>query len=114
MEKAIYQKSGFQVVEVREKITMFSNIVELRDIVSDFVEQGTLKVAVQFPVDSYFSSRSIAVVVTCNERIRDGGGTFVIIQPNEQIRSLLVSLGIEDRFVTCDSVDYLVDLSTGQ
>jgi anti-anti-sigma regulatory factor len=110
MEKKTYQKAGFLVIDVCEKVTMSSNLQDIRDDVSALIEQGTSRVAIRFRKDSYFSSRSIAVVVTCNERIRDLGGIFVIINPNEQIQSLLVSLGIEDRFVTCESEEDLLDL----
>jgi anti-anti-sigma regulatory factor len=110
MEFSTQKINGFSVVIVTETITMFTLITEVRDYISNLIDQNVLKIAVRFPPNSYFSSRSIAVVVTCNERIRDKGGIFVIIQPNDQILSLLVSLGIEDQFITCADIEDLMHL----
>jgi hypothetical protein len=104
------ERDGFLVVGITENITMFSNIGDVKDYILDLIEKGTLYIAISFPLDAYFSSRSIAVVVTCNERLRDVGGMLVIIQPNDQILGLLNSLGIQDRFTTCESEEYLCEI----
>jgi hypothetical protein len=110
MKFETYERDGFKVVSVTENVTMFSNIGDVKDHIVDLIEKGTLYIALGFPPDAYFSSRSIAVVVTCNERLRDIGGILVIIRPNEQILGLLNSLGIQDRFTTCDSEEYLGEI----
>lgn len=102
-----YQKYGYHIIDLKDKITLHSDLKEVKDEVGGLVAKGVLKIALHFSEESYLSSRSIAVLVICNEIVRDAGGLFVIITTNNQITGLLTSLSIRERFIICASKEEL-------
>lgn len=90
-------------MDVADRISVFSDISELRKRVESLLAEGERRIGVRLTDAPYLGSRSIAVLIGCNELVIDEGGIFAIIGPTRQVSDLLSSLGIEDRFVVCET-----------
>ena len=91
-----YEKNGYLVLKVNEDLGVWSDISELKNVVSQYLEKGVKYIAVSFTLNSFLNSESIAVWVQCVELIRAQGGRLGIIRPNKQIMEIFDIMGIRD------------------
>jgi anti-anti-sigma factor len=110
MELITYRRHGFQIVEIGERVTMFTDISAVRECMDRFLSQEIRRIALYLPEVAYIGSRSIGVVVACNEMVRESGGLLVVVSAAPQIPEVLTSLDIRERFVLCPSIEKLAEI----
>ena len=88
---------GFQVLRIKDDLSVNSDISEIKPIVHEYLQQGITKIALAFSRDSYLYTRSIAVLVQCLEMINERKGVLAIFQPNEDILDMLAAISFDTR-----------------
>jgi hypothetical protein len=83
------QVAEYRVLTATQDVNLYSDISELQEMVDQALADGVKHVAVRFTPNSYLLSRSMAVLVRCIEVVADEGGSFAILDPNEQILDFL-------------------------
>ena len=101
---------GFQVLAVKEDLTMHSDCTPLRDKVSELIEQGNPRIAVSLTPDSFLCSRTIATMIQCVEYARDADGVFVLLKPSLEVVNAFKLVGILQLMKVCASEDELAAL----
>ena len=87
-----YQKNGYQVLSIKEDMTISSDVSELKMLVNGYLNRKVLHIALLFTKDSYLYTKSISILVQCLEMIREHGGSLAIINPNEDILDIMNTL----------------------
>jgi anti-anti-sigma factor len=89
MKSHISRLGDFTIINILDSLTLTSDITELRTLVVDNLQNNPPNIAIAFSEDSFLSSKSVSVLVTATELVRDAGGRMVIINPNDSIKHLL-------------------------
>jgi len=87
-----YQKGGYQVLNIKEDLTISSDVSELKMLISGYMSRKVLNIALLFTKDSYLYTKSISILVQCLELVREHGGSLAIINPNEDIQDIMNTL----------------------
>ncbi len=89
MDIEIYKKGNYQVLRLKEDVGLSTDLEELRTVIEHQIAQGNSRIAIVFTQQSYLYTRSIAVLISCSEIIKDAGGHLAIIEPNSDITDIL-------------------------
>jgi anti-anti-sigma factor len=90
-----YHQHGYQILSIKEDLTISSDLSELKALVQGYMQKGITDIAFSFTEASYLYTKSISVLVQCLEAIRDRGGTMAIIHPNDDIVDILDTLDFD-------------------
>jgi anti-anti-sigma factor len=101
---------GFQVLAVKDDLTLHSDCTPLRDKVSSLVKGGHSRIALSLTPDSFLCSRTIAAIIQCVEYAREAGGTFVLLNPSQEIANAFQLVGIKQLMKVCSGEDELAGL----
>ena len=82
-------KGSYKVLRIKEDLSVNSDLTELRSIVNDYIAKGSKDFAFSFTKNSFLYTRSIAVLITCSELIKENNGRIAIIEANDDILDLL-------------------------
>ena len=103
----MYKKGIYQIVKVRDELSVISDLSELRFLIEGYLSQGITHIGVSFSDSSYLYSGAIAVLIDCFKKIKDSNGTLSIIEPNPEILGILKYLNITKLIPICTSEDTL-------
>ena len=89
MKIDIYKKGKYQVLRLMEDVGLNTDLSELKSEIERQLSQGVSNIAVAFTQQSYLYTKSIAVLISCSEIIKDAGGHLTIIEANKDIIDIL-------------------------
>ncbi len=89
MQIEIYRKGIFQVLRLKEDIGLNTDMYDLKAVIEAQISQNICHIAIAFTQDSYLYTKSIAVLISCSELIKDVGGSLAIIEANRDIIDIL-------------------------
>ncbi len=99
--------SGVTVVKVAGQLIV-ANRHELKQLVTDAVEQGARKFVVDFSDTGYIDSSGLGVLVSLSRKLRDEGGDLRLAGLNADLVSLFELTKLDGLFNITDSVDEAV------
>ncbi|MBD3420013.1 MAG: STAS domain-containing protein [Chitinivibrionales bacterium] len=99
--------NNYLVLKIKEDLGLNSDLTELKNIITEYVDEGITKIALEFTQDSYLYTKSIAILVQCCESIREKNGTMALINPNEDIIDILETINFDSLIQICDSEEKL-------
>jgi hypothetical protein len=109
MRIAVSRSRGYWTLDVRDRIGILDGVDILRRRVSDMLSIGYVSIAVRFIRTPTLSSRSIAVVIKCNEMVRRAGGEFAVMNGGDHLETYLHALGLTERFCLLPAVPVEAD-----
>jgi hypothetical protein len=89
MKIDIYQKASYLVLRLKEDVGLNSDLGELKSCIEQQLSKGATYIAIAFTPQSYLYTKSIAVLISCSEIIKDAGGHLAIIEANGDILDIL-------------------------
>jgi anti-anti-sigma factor len=89
MDIDIYKKGNYQLLRLKEDVGLNTDLSELKAVIEQQLSQGVSNIAVAFTQQSYLYTKSIAVLISCSEIIKDAGGHLAIIEANKDILDIL-------------------------
>ncbi len=107
MEIELATKNDYQIIRITEDIRLDTNIVDVKTIVEEMVEEGIYNFAISLTPGSHLSSMSIGIVLQCFSLVKDKNGKFALVNPNEDDEELLEVLGLTSLIKICKSEDNL-------
>jgi len=90
-----YAHGKYQVLRIQADDNNISNISELKDLISGYLNRGKIDIAVSFCDASYIYSGAISVLVDCYKKIEEKGGSLCILEPNPGLFDILETLNID-------------------
>jgi ABC-type transporter Mla MlaB component len=78
-----------------------SNIIDCINIVKRLLNQGRRFIAFSIPDKSFFDSPCLSVLLLCYEHIRRRKGTFILINPTEEVIHFLRLTSVENDILLC-------------
>jgi anti-sigma B factor antagonist len=99
--------SGYQIVKIHDELSVISELSELRFLISGYLSEGKIYIAVSFTNISYIYSGAIAVLIDCYKKIKNVGGNLCIIESNPQILAIFRSLNLDKVIEIYPSVNEL-------
>lgn len=107
MHIEISDYSAVKVLQVSEDLDINSDITELRFVVEQQLQLGNLHFAFSFTKNSYLYTRSIAILISCAEMIKEQHGTLAIVNANEDILDLINLIDFDKVINVCNSLEEL-------
>jgi anti-anti-sigma factor len=94
MKIETYPRGIFQVLRVREDNDSITNLAELQDLITGYLNRGKINIAVSFTDAAYIYSGAIRVIINCHKMISARGGELCILEPNPKLFDILEVLNI--------------------
>ena len=95
MKIETYCHGKYQIMKIHDEKSNISDLSELRDLISGYLQRGKTSIAVSFCDASYIYSGAISVLVDCYKKIRDKKGSLCILEPNPRLFDILETLNID-------------------
>ncbi len=102
-----YYFNGYRVLNVDEDIERGSDVRELRERVTEILEQGIDRLAIGFTADSTFDTEVISVLVEAYKRLSKRKGALAVVEPEASVLSSLRILGLTDLIEIYAAVEQL-------
>ncbi len=94
--------SGVTILTVEGQLIV-ANRQELKQLVSDALDQGERKFVLDFEKTAYIDSSGLGALVSINKKVREAGGELRLSALNEDLRSLFELTKLDTLFVIADS-----------
>lgn len=107
MQIETYERGKFRILRIKEKGDTISDLSELKDLVTGYLDRGCKFVAVSFSDATYIYSGAIRVLIACRKMVMRSGGELCIIEPNPALFDVLELLNIEQVVKIYVSEEYL-------
>ncbi|WP_109833341.1 STAS domain-containing protein [Reichenbachiella versicolor] len=78
---------------------------EIIESVTDTIDQGTTKCAIDISNVRYINSSGIGVLITILTKFRNKSGEVVLVNPSDQVKKLLVITKLNNIFTIEDDLD---------
>jgi anti-anti-sigma factor len=104
------KRGDYLVFTIEKDLNLHSDISPLREAVQKSISVGERTIALRFSPESYFSSQSVAILISCIEQVKESGGKIALLNPNHNLRHLLTIIDIDSSILTFDSEESLATL----
>ena len=108
MEIETFDKNGFCLLRIKDDISHNTDLSQLKKIVNKYIDEGVSNLALSFSKESFFFSRTIAVLVQFMGSIKEREGNFAIIHPNTSMLEMIKLIGLGKLIETYTSEDAIV------
>lgn len=108
MKIETYSKGVYQVLKV-EGQQLISDLSELRDLITGYLNRGQVHIAVNFCESSYIYSGAISILIDCYKKIKQKGGSLCILEPDPGLFDILETLNINRVINIYVSEEFLPD-----
>ena len=105
--------NGYMVLYIREKVLFDSSMEDVALKVNENITRGNVHIALALPPDSMLASRSIGVLLNCNNKLKNRGGGLSLIIAQQKDAELLEMLSINTLINIYSHVNDLPPLSEG-
>jgi hypothetical protein len=106
----VYKKGNYQVLRIKDDVGLNTDLGELKSAIETQLSQGVSNIALAFTPQSYLYTKSIAVLISCSELIKDAGGHLAILEANRDILDILSVIDFDKMIVLYNSE---ADMMTG-
>lgn len=108
--KATTTKNGtIGIVEIRGSLIGDGDTDELRTVVSDFLEQGILRLVINLQKVNYLNSSGIGAIIAAHTSLRKAGGDVKLSGIGGNVQSLLAVTKLIDIFDVYDTPNQAVE-----
>lgn len=107
MEIEVYRRGIYQVIKIKEELSVIADLSELQFLVEGYIKQGRTHICVGFTDASYFYSGAVGVLVSIIKRFSNGENEFCIIEPNSELKRVFSLLNIDQLLKIYDSEEDL-------
>ena len=107
MEIEACEKNGYRLVRIKENLTPDTDLVKFKELVSTQLEDEISNLALSFTEESYFYSRTIAILIQFMGIVKERNGSFAIIHPNSKMLEMIQLIGLEKFIETHTSEEAL-------
>jgi anti-anti-sigma regulatory factor len=87
-------KNGYEVLRIREDLSLHSNLSDLAAAIDTCIQRNALNVALIFTPASRLYTRTIKTIVDSYKRLLKSGGRLAIIGPSQEIYDVLATFGL--------------------
>jgi anti-sigma B factor antagonist len=87
-------EDGVRVLRVSGDVD-FDVAPELKQRIVSRVEEGDRKLIIDLSAVGFIDSTAIGVLVAALKRLRDAGGTLMVVCDNDDVRSIFATVGLE-------------------
>ncbi len=107
MEIEALEKNGYRLLRIKENLSHDTDLTALKMLVNSHLEDGITNLALSFTKDSYFFSRTIAILVQFMGYIKEREGRFAVIHPNGSMLEMINLIGLGKLMETYTSEEAL-------
>jgi anti-anti-sigma factor len=86
--------NGYQVFRIQEDLALGADFGVLTNFIEKAVRKGHVNIALNFTPRSYLYTPTVARLVEYFKLVQHHGGTFCLVQPNEDILQVLEMIGL--------------------
>jgi anti-anti-sigma regulatory factor len=108
MEMEIYKKGTYTVLRIKEDVGLHTDLGVLKSVIEKQVAKGEQNIAVAFTQQSYLYTKSIAVLISCSEIIKDANGHLAILEANNDILDIMAVIDFDKMIILYKSEEDLV------
>jgi anti-anti-sigma regulatory factor len=87
-------RNGYEVLRIREDLSLGSNLSDLAAAIDACIQRNTLNVALVFTPASHLYTRTIKTIVDCYKRLLKSGGRLAVIGPTQEIYDTMATFGL--------------------
>ncbi len=98
-----YEEGGAQVVEIRGDVELHS-AAQVREELRRVCDEKGARCIADLSGVAFIDSTGVGVLVGALKRAREGGGTFVIVNPQPRVRRVFEITGLLDALPIYDSL----------
>jgi len=110
MQIEVYEKGKYQLLRLKDDVGLNTDLGELKIAIEAQLSKGVSNIAIAFTQKSYLYTKSIAVLISCSELIKDAGGHLAILEANRDILDILSVIDFDKMIVLYNSE---ADMVTG-
>lgn len=107
MEIEALDKNGYRLLRIKEDLSHNTDLTALKMLVNSHLDGGVNNLALSFTKDSYFFSRTIAILVQFMGHVKEREGNFAIIHPNKSMLEMINLIGLGKLMETYTSEESL-------
>jgi len=93
MKIETYTKGVYQIMKVSGQ-QHISDLSELKDLITGYLQRGIVNIAVNFCDASYIYSGAITILIDCYKKVKQKGGVLCILEPDPGLFDILEMLNI--------------------
>lgn len=93
MKIETYNKGVFQILKI-EGEQHISDLSELKDLITGYLQRGIVNIAVNFCDASYIYSGAITILIDCYKKVKVKGGTLCLLELDQGLFEILEMLNI--------------------
>ena len=94
MEIEALDKNGYRLLRIKDDLSIENDVAELKSLVKPHLDEGVKNLALSFTGNSYFYSRTIAILVQFMGQIKENDGNFAVIHPNAEVLEMIKLVGL--------------------
>jgi hypothetical protein len=107
MNITIYKKGKYQLLRIVDDVGLNTDLSELKSAIEDQLSHGETMIAVAFTPQSYLYTKSIAVLISCSEIIKEAGGHLAIVEANRDILDIFSVIDFDKMIKICKNEEDL-------
>lgn len=94
MEIETLDKNGYRILRIKEHLSQHTDLTVLKELLREHMNNEVQNLALSFTAESYFYSRTIAILVQCLGHIKEREGNFAIVHPNKNMLEMIKLTGL--------------------
>lgn len=103
MEIEALDKNGYRLLRIKEDLAPDTDLKELKTVISSHIDDSVKNLALSFTRDSYFYSRTIAILTQFMGHVKENDGSFAVIHPNGDMLEMIELIGLNKLIETYTS-----------
>ena len=102
----------YRLLRIKEDLSPDTDLKQLKMLINSHLDDSVKNLALSFTKDSYFYSRTIAILTQFMGHVKENDGQFAIIHPNANMLEMIELTGLsrlietyssEESFHKCDA-----------
>ena len=94
MEIEALEKNGYRLLRIKEDLSPDTDLEKLKTLIKPHLDDGVQNLALSFTKESYFYSRTIAIIIQFMGHVKEHGGNLTIIHPNKRMLEMIELIGL--------------------
>jgi anti-anti-sigma factor len=95
MEIEALDKKGYRLLRIKEDLSHETDLAQLKTLIQSHLDEEVKNLALSFTKDSFFYSRTIAILVQFMGYVKEREGNFAIIHPNISMLEMIKLIGLD-------------------
>ena len=94
MEIEALDKNGYRLLRIKEDLSSTTDLKKLKTLIQSQLDEKVANLALSFTKDSFFYSRTIAILVQFMGYVKEREGNFAVIHPNIGMLEMIKLTGL--------------------